>query len=98
MRCHPQSLRSLTNGSRNRHGHEETNHDGSQKPFQPDSETSLKTLYVHHGTTEITDQGVAELENLQSLERLAIRQTTVTPAAVEKLRHAVPSLQSIELE
>lgn len=57
----------------------------------------LKTLYIHSGTTDITDAGLAELEMLPNLERLAVRQTTITPQAVEKLKRAVPTLQSVEL-
>ena len=55
----------------------------------------LKELWIDMGPTDITDQGLAYLENLQTLEVLAIQDTHATQEGVDKLKLAIPGLKQV---
>jgi hypothetical protein len=55
----------------------------------------LKELWIDMGPTDITDQGLAYLENLQTLEVLAIQDTHATQEGVDTLKLAIPGLKQV---
>lgn len=55
----------------------------------------LICLDIDCGESRFTDAGLVHLEGLQKLERLYLQQTLVTPAGIEKLQRAIPSLNDV---
>lgn len=52
----------------------------------------LKFLWVMT-STRATDSGLEHLSKLKRLTWVSLRRTKVTPAGIEKLRHAFPKCQ-----